>query len=148
MTENRPSQILVAEDSAADVGLIRMALDSQKLYCSVAVAKDGAQAIAYIEKPTDAAGVDLLFLDMHPPENGGEDVLRCLRSTERSEQTPVVVMTSSDAERDDETAQRHAAYHYFRRPSELGELMQLGEIVREVLLKGGVSAGDIRNHQE
>jgi CheY-like chemotaxis protein len=44
-----------------------------------------------------------------------------------------VVLTSSDAPRDQENAEQHAAVHYFRKPISLGQFMQLGSIVKKVI---------------
>ena len=136
VTESRPYQILLAEDSAADVGIVRIALRNQGFDYVLHVARDGEEAISFIEKADKdqkAPGPDLLLLDMHLPKYNGEEILRCLRSTERYGQIPVVVMTSSDAPADQDRAQKHAALVYFRKPSRLAEFTQLGVIVREVL---------------
>ena len=135
-TERRPYQILLAEDSAADVAIVRLALRDQNLDYVLHVARDGEQAITFIETAdTDsrAPGPDLLLLDMHLPKYHGEAILKRLRSTERYAQIPVVVMTVSDALQDHDTAQKHAAMYYFRKPSRLEEFIQLGVIVREIL---------------
>ncbi|HLK50701.1 MAG TPA: response regulator [Bryobacteraceae bacterium] len=135
-TETSPYQILLAEDSAADVGIVRIALRDQKLNHVLHVARDGEEAIKFIEKADNdskAPGPDLLLLDMHLPKYDGEAILKRLRSTERYAQIPVVVMTSSDAPQDHEKAQKHAAIFYFRKPSRLEEFIQLGVIVREIL---------------
>jgi CheY-like chemotaxis protein len=135
-TEDRPYHILLAEDSAADVGIVRIALRDQSLNHVLHVARDGGEAIAFIQKAdTDpkAPGPDLLLLDMHLPKFDGEEVLKRLRSTEHYAQIPVVVMTSSDAPQDHDKAQRHAAMFYFRKPSRLEEFIQLGVVVREIL---------------
>jgi two-component system response regulator len=79
--------------------------------------------------------LDLLLLDMHLPRYNGEQILQRLRSTERYGQTPVVVMTSSAAPEDQERAQKHAALFYFRKPSHLEEFIQLGVIVRDILVR-------------
>lgn len=137
MTTRTPTfEILLAEDNAADVMLVRTALAEQQIDCALHVMKDGAQAIAFIEK-IDAdrrqRPLDLLLLDMHLPKHDGEDILKRLRSTERNAQTPVIVMTASDSPRDKEKAQKHAALHYFKKPSDLSEFMQLGDIIRDIL---------------
>lgn len=137
-TETRPYQILVAEDSAADVGIVRIALRDQDLDHVLHVARDGEEAISFIQKADNdrkAPGPDLLLLDMHLPKYNGEDILKCLRSTEFYAQIPVVVMTSSDAPADHDRAQKHAAMFYFRKPSRLDEFIQLGIIVRDILTK-------------
>ena len=135
-TETRPYQILLAEDSSADVGIVRIALRDQNLDHVLHVARDGEEAISFIEKAGNDAkipGPDLLLLDMHLPKYDGEAVLKRLRSTERYAQIPVIVMTSSDAPQDRDRAKKHAAIFYFRKSSRLEEFIQLGVIVREIL---------------
>lgn len=136
--ENGPYHILLAEDSAADVGIVRLALRDQNLDHILHVARDGEEAIAFIEKAdrdAKAPGPDLLLLDMHLPRYNGDQILQRLRSTERYGQTPVIVMTSSSAPEDQERAQKHAALFYFQKPSRLDEFIQLGVIVRDILAK-------------
>jgi chemotaxis family two-component system response regulator Rcp1 len=133
---SRPYQILLAEDSAADIGIVRIALRDQNLDHVLQVARDGEEAIALIERADNdsrIAGPDLLLLDMHLPKYDGEAILTRLRSTERYAQIPVIVMTSSDAPQDHDRAQRHAAMFYFRKPSCLKEFIQLGTIVSDIL---------------
>lgn len=60
--------------------------------------------------------------------------LKRLRSTELYAQTPVVVMTSSDAPQDRDRAQKHAALFYFCKPSRLDEFTEIGVIVRDILI--------------
>lgn len=131
-----PYHILIVEDSPADITLVRMALRERGPVCDVTLIQDGAQAIAFIEdieRDSRKPGIDLVLLDLHLPLRSGEEILKRLRSTERSAQTPVIVMTSSDADQDRERAQRHAALHYFRKPSELQEFLELGRIVGDIL---------------
>jgi CheY-like chemotaxis protein len=132
-TEKRPYQILLAEDSAADIGIVRIALRDQDLDYILHVARDGEEAISFIQKADKdrkMPGPDLLLLDMHLPKYNGEEILKCLRSTECYAQIPVVVMTSSA---DHDRAQKHAAMFYFRKPSCLDEFIQVGIIVRDIL---------------
>lgn len=134
-TQDHPYHILLAEDSAADVGIVRIAL--RDLNHVLHVARDGEEAIAFIENADNDStvpGPDLLLLDMHLPKYDGEAILKRLRSTDRYAQIPVVVMTSSDAPQDYDTAQKHAAMFYFRKPSHLEEVIQLGVIVRDILM--------------
>jgi CheY-like chemotaxis protein len=143
-TEKRLYQILLAEDSAADVGTVRIALRDQGLDHIVHVARDGEEAISLIKKADEyrkAPGPDLFLLDMHLPKYNGEEILKCLRSTERYAQIPVIVMTSSDAPADHDRPQKHAAMFYFRKPSRLDEFIQLGIVVRDILRKKPLAVG-------
>jgi CheY-like chemotaxis protein len=122
-TRDRPSHILVAEDSAGDMSTVGIALGEQNPNHILHVATDGEEAIAFVNKADadlEAPGPDLLPLDMHLPRYSGEQILQRLRSAERYAQTL-------------DHAQKHAALFYFRRPSRLEEFIQLSVIVRDIL---------------
>ena len=131
-----PPQILLAEDNAADVALVRQAFEEHGVDCGLSIVRDGAAAIGFIER-LDAdrrePPFDLLLLDMHLPKRGGADILKRLRSTERYAQTPVVVMTGSTSAQDEEAANKNAALHYFRKPSNAAQFLELGAIVKDIL---------------
>jgi CheY-like chemotaxis protein len=134
-TQSETFEILLAEDNPADVTLVREALERQHLSYTLYVMKDGAETIAFLtERDTpDTPPIDLLLLDMYLPKFDGEEILRRLRSSEQNAQTPVIVMTVSTDPRDIDAARRHAAMHYFMKPSNLQEFMQLGVLAREIL---------------
>lgn len=77
---------------------------------------------------------------MHLPRHDGEDILKRLRSTEHCAQTPVVVVTASDAPQDHDVAEKHAAMHYFREPPSLDQFMV---IWRRWVLNLDVVFGDL-----
>jgi CheY-like chemotaxis protein len=131
-------QVLIAEDNSADVGLVREALKAHKVDCQLQVASDGAAAISLIERldaDPRAPLLDLLIMDMHLPKRDGEEILKCLRSTERYAQVPVLVMTSSESPALEETATKHAALSYFRKPSRFDEFLEIGLIAKRILAK-------------
>ena len=66
----------------------------------------------------------------------GAEVISRLRASERCGQTAVVILTSSDSPRDMEYAERHAALHYFRKPSSAHQFLALGDIVKAIVHKG------------
>jgi CheY-like chemotaxis protein len=139
MTETPDCLILVAEDNPADVTLVREALKRHDVDCTLHVSNDGAKAIAFLnalDRDPKLPRLDLVLLDMHLPKLDGEDILKRLRSTEHYGQTPVIVMTASDAPDDREKAEKNAALSYFRKPTSLAEYMKLGALVRSVLDPG------------
>jgi CheY-like chemotaxis protein len=132
----RAKYILLAEDNPADVQLVREALEDRSVDCGLHVVPDGAEAIAFLEQIDGKSSLpcpSLLLLDLHLPKRNGEEILRCLRAGERCGQTPVVILTSSDSPRDVESATRHAALHYFKKPSSIDEYLRLGDIVKEII---------------
>lgn len=139
-----PSQIILAEDNPADVGLVREALREHDVHCDLVVISDGQEVLALIDRLDRESKLpcpDLLLLDLSLPKYGGQDILKHLRASERCGQTPVIVLTSSDWIADRENAEKNAAMHYFRKPSSFVEFMQLGVIVKDVI--GATRASNI-----
>ena len=132
--------IVLAEDNAGDVLLVREALKQQGIPHSIEILSDGDQAVQFIDRldrDSKSSCPELFLLDMNLPKKDGDLILRQLRASERWGQTPVVILTSSDSPRDYETAIKHAALHYFRKPSTLDKFMELGEIVKLIVAKTG-----------
>jgi CheY-like chemotaxis protein len=99
------ARILLAEDSPQDVELTLNALAEQNIGNSVAVARDGAEALDYLYKRgkfTDRENGNpvLLLLDLKMPKVDGLEVLRTVKSDPRLRTIPVVVLTSSREEQD------------------------------------------------
>jgi CheY-like chemotaxis protein len=131
-----PCRIVLAEDNPADVWLVREALRQHEVQCELSVISDGDEVLTFIRNldlDTKSPCPDLLLLDLHLPKRDGDEVLAELRASERCGQTRVVVLSSSDAPSDLETADKNAAVHYFRKPSSLGQFMHLGRIVKDIL---------------
>lgn len=133
----KPFEILVAEDNLDDAELIRLALLEHGVVCTLRVIRDGAEVIAFLRSlDTDPKiPLDLLIVDMNLPKRNGEDILKCLRSTENYAQTPVVVVCGLSSDVIEEKATKHAAMVYFHKPLTLDGFMQLGALVRKVLPK-------------
>src|SRR5580704_5434454 len=87
-----PTQILIAEDNAADVRLIRIALEEASGWQPViTVARDGDQAISMLHEMNP----DLVILDYNLPKRSGTHVLKAIRENNRLKTTSVVVLSSS-----------------------------------------------------
>lgn len=99
------ARILLVEDSAQDVELTLNALAEHNLSNSVVVARDGAEALDYLQKRGQHAGREsgnpvLLLLDLKMPKVDGLEVLRAVKSDARLRTIPVVILTSSREEQD------------------------------------------------
>ena len=130
------AQILLVEDNFADVVLIREAFKGLNRAHSLLVVEDGEKAIDLIERIDQQESIpcpSLLLLDLNLPRRTGTEVLRRLRQSPRCGHIPVVILTSSDAPKDREYANRLAADSYFRKPSDLNEFMKIREIVERLL---------------
>jgi len=102
------------------------------------VADDGEKTIRFFEQAdVDPAAPcpDLVLLDINMPRYKGGDVLRRLRVSARCKDALVVVVTSSDSQRDREDMDAFGANGYFRKPSEFSEFMKLVQLVRNLLTR-------------
>ena len=98
-------RILLVEDDPRDVELTLTALDDYKLANEVVVARDGQQALDYLRCQGEySARVNenpaVLLLDLKLPKVDGLEVLKEIRTDERLKLIPVVVLTSSQEEKD------------------------------------------------
>jgi len=128
--------ILLAEDNLADVLLVRKALDEHKIPHDMQVVRDGEEALTFIQDMGEANGPpcpDVLLLDVNLPKVDGPEVLSAFRKHPRCSETPVIVITSSDAYRDRDRMAQLGIAHYFKKPSDLDGFLKLGAVVREVV---------------
>jgi CheY-like chemotaxis protein len=106
MTSPRDVEILLVEDNPNDVELTLRALQKQNLANKVFVVKDGAEALEFIfaTGSYSSRNVDdhpkVVLLDLKLPKVDGIEVLREIKSDARTRHVPVVMLTSSQEERD------------------------------------------------
>jgi two-component system response regulator len=113
--------ILLVEDNPDDVTLTLRALQKNNLGNDVVVARDGVEALEYLFGTGRYNGRDpslpqVLLLDLKLPKLDGLEVLRRLRADERTRLLPVVILTSSDEERDIASGYGLGANSYVRKP--------------------------------
>ena len=128
--------IFLAEDSQADILLVQEALRKYHIDHELYVAKDGEQAINFVERmgqPGCAPCPDLVLLDLNLPKADGPQVLSELRQHPECADTPVIVVTSSDAPKDRARVSKFGIKRYFVKPLDLDAFLQLGAVVREVV---------------
>jgi len=106
MTVSGDIQILLVEDNPNDVELTLRALRTQNITDHVFVVKDGAEALdflfasgVYSERKVESRP-KVVLLDLKLPKVDGIEVLRRMKSDERTKTIPVVMLTSSQEERD------------------------------------------------
>jgi CheY-like chemotaxis protein len=125
-----PRTMLLVEDNQQDELLILRALRKVNLANQVEVVRDGQQALDYLfgegEFP-QRAGSDppaVILLDINLPRVGGLDVLSRVRTDPRTELIPVVILTSSDEERDRLRSYQSGCNSFVRKPLDFSEFAQ------------------------
>jgi two-component system, response regulator len=113
--------ILLVEDNPDDVTLTMRAFRKNNISNEMAVACDGEEALRYLLPDAAAETVTaplplLVLLDINLPKINGLDVLRGIRSHERTKYLPVVVLTTSSEERDIVESYNLGANSYVRKP--------------------------------
>lgn len=119
MTTPTPIRVLLVEDNPGDAHLTRDTLEQSKLLVHITVTTDGEDALDYLLGRGNYVGVelpDLIVLDLNLPKLGGREVLAEMKQHEQLRGIPVVVLTSSDAERDVVMSYQLGASCYVTKP--------------------------------
>lgn len=126
-----PSPILLAEDNENDAFLLRLALQKIEVSHPLVVARDGQEAVDYLDGHAPYADrarfplPSLLLLDLKMPRVNGFEVLAWLRQRPELGALPVVVLSSSGLESDIEKAKQLGADDYRIKPHDFDALLQL-----------------------
>jgi two-component system response regulator len=116
MSSPQEIDILLVEDNPNDAELTQRALKKSDLGARLAVARDGAEALEYLLSNRPRPKV--VFLDLKLPKIDGIEVLRRVRAEERTHSLPVVVLTSSQEERDINECYKLGVNSYVVKPVE------------------------------
>ena len=102
-TNSRSVEILLVEDNPGDVNLTRIALADGKINVNLSVVADGVEAINFLNRHGEyhqAVFPDLILLDWNLPRKDGRELLLEIKTDERFQRIPIVVLTTSEAEED------------------------------------------------
>jgi two-component system response regulator len=127
--------ILLVEDNADDELLTLRALKQNHIKNEVVVARDGLQALEYLLGEGNTGGLshahlpEVVLLDLRLPKLDGLELLRRLRADARTKLLPVVILTSSNEERDRMMGYNLGANSYVRKPV---DFEQFTEAVRQL----------------
>lgn len=122
MRSRRATEILVVEDNPADVRLTIEALRDVDIPTQLHVARDGAEALAFVRQEgnyADCPRPDLVLLDLNLPKRDGREVLAYMKNDPKLRSIPVVVLTTSDAEQDVLRSYSLHANCYVKKPMDL-----------------------------
>ena len=122
MTDPDQRVILLVEDNQDDEVLTLRAFRKLNIHNPIVVVRDGAEALDYLFAQGAHATRDpsiqpqVVLLDLHLPKLDGLEVLKHIRSDERTKLLPVVMLTSSNEERDLTGSYQLGVNSYVRKP--------------------------------
>ncbi len=125
MSDQTTARVLLVEDNVGDELLAIRALKEAEVRMDMTVVRDGVEAVEYLFGTANgdpAAGErHMVLLDLKLPRMSGFEVLRRIRADARTRYVPVVVLTTSDEERDLIQSYDLGANGYVRKPVDLNE---------------------------
>ena len=130
--------ILLVEDNPGDVELTLKALQEGKLRNHISVVADGEEALVFLRKEgrhAEAERPDIILLDLNLPKLDGRDVLAAVKADAALRDIPVVVLTSSAAERDIVESYKLQANCYVTKPVDLEQFLTVVKTVEQFWLE-------------
>lgn len=125
MDEARPLRILLVEDNDDHAELVLRSLGDHHVLNQVTRAHDGAEALEFLRNRTHSELPDLMLLDLRLPKVDGLDVLSEVKSSDEWMGIPVVILTTSDAEKDLARAYKLKANAYVTKPVDFSTFVKL-----------------------
>lgn len=138
MNNKTPIQILLVEDNPGDVRLTQEVLREARILNTLLIARDGVEALALLRKTGDAQATplpDLILLDLNLPRKSGLEVLREIKTDPAFKHIPIVILTSSEAERDIVASYNNYANAYVTKPVNLDQFFSVVRAIENFWLE-------------
>ncbi len=120
-------EILLLEDEPSDAYLVKMALKEGRILAHLHHVVDGREGLDFLnktEKYADAPRPDFIFLDLNMPRMNGSEFLASIKADQRFKGIPVVVLTTSDVEKDVISAYQLGASSYITKPIDMPQFIK------------------------
>jgi chemotaxis family two-component system response regulator Rcp1 len=114
---------------------VREALAEHKVRCELTVIVNGERAIRFFDEVDGGEHPcpDLVIIDLNLPKKPGKEVLRRVRTGTSCPDVEVIILTSSDSQKDRDDVAPFGPSRYIRKPSKLDEFVQLGAVFKQSL---------------
>jgi CheY-like chemotaxis protein len=136
MGHSLPARILVIEDNAADVFLLRHALNQHGQDFILEVLRDGEEAIEFVRLQRGVQSRDahpcVIVLDLHLPKHNGAAVLTAIRDEPALDHVHVVALTTLASPRDEEQVRELGVRLYCDKPVNVDAWIALGAEILEI----------------
>lgn len=134
----KPVEILLVEDNEGDVGLIEEVLEETKIRNTLHIAKDGAEAMLFLRGEGTFSGSprpDIILLDLNLPKRDGREVLEEVKEDSNLKSIPIVILTTSGAEKDIHRAYELHANAYVTKPLDFDQFICVIESIARFWLE-------------
>ena len=124
----KPIEILLVEDNKGDVGLIEEVFEEAKIRNNLHVAEDGEEAMLFLHGEGKFSGFprpDIILLDLNLPKKDGREVLGEIKEDPALKSIPVVILTTSGAEKDVLKAYDLHANAYITKPLDFEQFIRV-----------------------
>lgn len=135
--KNGMVEILMVEDNPADIRLTQEAFKDAKVLNNMHIVVDGEEAMAFLRREgnyPDAPRPDLILLDLNLPKKDGREVLAEIKKDPELKRIPVVILTTSEDEKDIFKAYDLHVNAYVKKPVDLNQFMKVVEAVEDFWL--------------
>jgi len=117
--------LLLVEDNEGDIVLTMEAFEESRLINKITVLRDGKEAIRFFDNlPNETERPDLVLLDVNLPKVSGHDVLKHIKSDEKLRTIPVIMLTTSSAEKDILQSYKNHVNCYITKPIDIGDFIK------------------------
>jgi DNA-binding response OmpR family regulator len=134
----KPLEILLVEDNKGDIGLITEFLSDAKVITNIHIAEDGEEAIHFLCDKDQFLGSslpDIIILDWNLPKKDGSEVLKEIKENNNLKNIPVIILTTSSAEKDLIRAYNLHANAYIVKPLDFEEFMKIIKSIADFWFK-------------
>jgi CheY-like chemotaxis protein len=122
--QHRP--ILLIEDNPMDEDLTRRAFARRKVINPIEVARDGEQALEYLERWQAGSPLPVvILLDLNLPKVNGLEILRQFKASTYAQKVPVIILTTSAEDRDIKIAYELGANSYIVKPVDFEKFIEV-----------------------
>lgn len=121
-------EILLVEDNEADIRLTQEGLKEAKIRNNLNIVRDGEEAMDFLNKAGNYSKVatpDLILMDLNLPKKDGREVLEEIKNDEKLTHIPVVVLTTSEAEKDIVKSYKLHANCYVAKPMGMDQFVEV-----------------------
>ncbi|MBV5297391.1 MAG: response regulator [Rhodoferax sp.] len=124
-----PFVILLAEDEPADAHLVKVALTENHIRADLRHVLDGREVLEYLRRQgsrfADAPRPNLILLDLNMPRMDGRECLSALKQDPALNDIPVVILTTSEVERDVLASYHLGASGYITKPVDVAQFIEV-----------------------